>query len=379
MIGFPRSTAQQLLKRISAAGLAPPRELTVSVTSKCNLRCEHCWVECSPDRGAVQQVDAAALQSAIREFVALGGEEVCITGGEPLVHPNWPELLAVCCSQPGLRRVVLQTNATLIDGDTLTVFCEVGADKLFFQVSLDGCTEATHDLIRGPGSLRRALHGLRCLVEAGYGPRTTIAFTEMQHNFEEIPQLLELADNLGLDSVVGLPLIKSGNAKQSPLALMPTQEQYIDLLERYERHEVIHERYQKRGCFSAVEWMKGVPSSVHTGCCFLEKPYVTAAGMLFPCAMLQVNGYAGRGVFAQSLSDVIGEALPLWSDLMWVSKARLSQLSCIESCEGGAHCGGGCLARAYIPTGDLAAREDRCELRQAVYSWCARRKRSGEC
>jgi len=118
-------------------------------------------------------------------------------------------------------------------------------------------------------------------------------------------------------------------------------------------------------------------ASVHRGCRFLEQPYVTASGLLYPCALLQVDDFAGRGIYARSLAEMISDVLPLWSNLMAVSQARTTGMACIDRCAGGHHCGGGCLARAYLPESNLDGREDRCELRQAVYSWRARRKNPG--
>ena len=370
--------AHALISKITEAGLLPPKRLTVSLTTACNLQCRHCWLECPRVDQNPERVRLKLLQKLLQEFVDLGGEELCITGGEPLTHPDWLKILSACCTHPDIRRVTLQTNGTLLNEQIAGTFAGGEFCKLSVQISLDGCSETTHDLIRGSGSLKRAMHGLNCLVAAGLGPKTSVAFTEMRHNFAEIPQLFEFADHLGIASVVGLPLINSGCAEQSEIALLPTREQYLALLDRFDSDGVFRERYGRLGSFSALEWMRGVSASAHTGCRFLEKPYVSAAGLLFPCALLQVSGFAGHGVYERSLAEVIMAALPVWSDLMLVSRARTVDMACIESCAGGRHCGGGCLARAYLPDRDLAAREDRCELRQAVYSRRDQRKNPGQ-
>ena len=367
-----RGAAPCLDAELAAAGLLPPRTLSVAITSACNLSCRHCWLECGRDRRP-EQVDAAALGALISEFAGLGGEELVLTGGEPLCHPDWPALLAACCSQPGMRRVLLQTNATLIDAGLAATLGGDAFHKLAFQVSLDGCSAATHDLVRGAGSLAQALAGLRCLTAVGLGPRTTIAFTEMRHNLAEIPRLLELADQLGVARVVGQTLIESGSAAHNPALQRPSREQYLELLERFDADPGFRRRCRDRGSFPAIEWMVGAAGSTHTGCRFLEQPYVTAGGLLFPCALLQVEAFAGRGVYQRPLAEVIAAVLPVWAQLQQVSRTRTITLPCIAGCPGGRHCGGGCLARAYAHGGSLAAREDRCELRQGVYERCAGR------
>jgi len=355
---------------IVGAGLLPPRQLTLSLTSACNLQCQHCWIECSP-AGPVDQVGLSGLQGLVREFSLLGVTELCLTGGEPLLHPQWREILSACCQTPGIDKVVLQTNGTLISARVAKLLSAAPYAKLQFQVSLDGCSVATHDLIRGGGSLDLAMKGLRCLVDDGLAARTTLAFTEMQHNLHEVPVLLELADQLGLARVVGFPLIKAGSAGQSEMALPPTTEQYVALLERFASDELFRARYERIGSFPAIEWARGDSRAAHGGCRFMEKPYVTADGMVYPCALLQAKGFAGRGAYQRSLPEVIMDVLPAWEDLMRLSRMRLKEMACIDSCLGGLHCGGGCLARAYVPSGSLAAREDRCALRQQVYAWQA--------
>jgi len=367
-----------VLQGIAEAGLLPPRALTVAITSACNLSCEHCWVECSLTGISTTTVPLNALQQLVRQFIALGGDELCLTGGEPMTHPDWLELVLFCCHQPELRCLLIQTNATLLDVGTAKNLANNNLGKLSFQVSLDGCSATTHDLIRGPGSLQRAMQGLQALVAAGFGPRTAIAFTEMRHNFHEIQQLLEIAEQLDLAEVIGLPLIPCGSAERNPLTALPTPEQYLAFLEQFARDAELRRLYRRFGRFSAIEWAKGSASSCHVGCRFLEKPYLSARGLLYPCALLQVDGYAARDIYKRSLGEAIVTALPLWADLQRISQVRATAMDCLLDCCGARHCGGGCLARAYLPARNLAAREDRCELRRAVYAWCAQSKFHGE-
>ena len=370
--------SDQFLQQVAAVGLLPPRALTVAITSECNLNCEHCWLECSLPGAGASPVPVNTLKELVRQFIALAGEELCLTGGEPMTHPDWLELIQFCCRQPEVRCVVVQTNATLLDAGTVKDLAQNGLGKLSFQVSLDGCSATTHDLIRGHGSLQRAIQGLQALVAAGFGSRTTIAFTEMRHNFHEVPQLLETAEQLGVAAVIGLPLVPCGSAERNPLTNLPTAEQYLALLERFASDAELRRRYRRLGRFSAIEWAKGAAASSHLGCRFLEKPYLSARGLLYPCALLQVDGYAGRDVYERSLGAAILTVLPLWADLQRVSQARTTDLDCLTPCSGGRHCGGGCLARAYLPDRNLSAREDRCELRRAVYAWSASSKIHGE-
>lgn len=367
---YPTAPAD-LNRRIVERGLFPPRQLTLSITSACNLQCRHCWIECSP-AGAVKHVALSGVQKLLSELPALGVSELCLTGGEPLLHPHWCAILTACCQSPAINKVVLQTNGTLVSVEVARLLASDPYAKVQCQLSLDGCSAATHDLIRGDGSLALAMKGLDSLVAAGLAQRTSIAFTEMRDNIDEIPLLFERADQLGLARVVGFPLVKAGSAEGSDMTMPPTTEQYVALLELFKNDATFRHRYERIGSLPAIEWARGDSRAGHCGCRFLEKPYVTVDGRVYPCVLLQEAGFAGLGAYRRSLVEVILDTLPAWQDLMQVSRKRVTEMDCIESCLGGLHCGGGCLARAYITSGTLAAREDRCDLRKQVYAWKGR-------
>ena len=100
--------------KLIAAGLKMPKMVTLSMTNACNLRCSHCW----PDSGPLKRfspVPTRTLERLISEIACLGAEEICLAGGEPLIHPDWYAVLSHACRQTEIKQVTLQTNATLID------------------------------------------------------------------------------------------------------------------------------------------------------------------------------------------------------------------------------------------------------------------------
>jgi radical SAM protein with 4Fe4S-binding SPASM domain len=313
-------------------------------------------------------VPAAEVRRVVEEFLALGGEEICLTGGEPLTRPDWFELVSFISRQPSLRSLRLQTNAILLtrrDADALRFLSFEG---LSFQISLEGGTPATHDKIRGEGAFAAALAGLDCLVESGFGPKITINFTEMGHNMVEIPGLLYLADWFGVKEVVGSTLVPHGRASGSPFQ-PPLPAQYTDLLERYRDDAEFRRLYDKLGRFSAIEWWLGRDQGTSDCCSFVETLSLTADGRLFPCALLHSEAFAAPGAFERPLSETIAKAVPLWSGLLEACRHRAET---IETCRGWpakGHCGGGCPARAFLVHGDLGCPEDRCDLRRAVFGW----------
>ena len=110
-------------------GLRPPRALTLAITGICNLTCGHCLVEGGP-KAREPHVPADTVRRIVSEFAALGGEEIYITGGEPLLHPRWLDILTFCCEQQSFTSVVVQTNAALLGDARVRAMCALQFEGL---------------------------------------------------------------------------------------------------------------------------------------------------------------------------------------------------------------------------------------------------------
>ncbi len=354
---------------LAAKGLRLPKTLTLAITGACNLKCAHCWVEAGPS-GQAAHVPTAALRRLIREFAALGGAGIRLTGGEPLCHPDWLDLLQ-WARKLGFANLSLQTNAMLVDEKAAVALQGLDFPGLCLQVSLDGATASSHDLIRGQGAFAGALAGVRRLADRGLARRISLFFTEMQHNLLELPALLELAEALGVGSVTTGALVLCGRAAENNPAAPPDLGQYQRLLDAYQADPHFRARYAKLGTTAPLEWLTQKASAAQ-GCNFAENPYLTSSGMLFPCVLCHAEDYAVSGVWEKNLAAAFAEGAPLWSALLQTSRSRAAGISACRDCPEQATCGGGCMGRAWGSCGDFMATDDRCALRQAIL----RRKKS---
>lgn len=358
----------KVLDSIIRAGLRSPKVVTLMVTNGCNLSCLHCWPE-SRSCDTVPPVPTDTIRRLIGEFVLLGVEEICLTGGEPLTHPDWFEILDFSCRQSGLKRVRLQTNATLLTEVDIEALGSIDFKGLTVQVSLEGATAETNDRVRGPGSFEQAFRGLKFLAEAGLGQQVVVAFTETQHNFAEFPRLLRLLDGLGIGRLVSGTLVLGGRAAQTDQVAPPSPAQYRELLNLYHSDPQFRSRYKKLGNIAALEWFTGKSYPATEGCICIETPYINADGEMYPCLMLPIDKLAAKDVFHRPLDEVLLEVLPLWAELPDLNRRRSVELEACKNCPGRLHCAGGCMGRAYAATGDFMNVEDRCALRKSVYSW----------
>ncbi len=360
------SEAVEILVR---EGLRPPKTLTLSLTGACNLQCTHCWVDAGVTSSA-SHVPSKTLRRIIAEFADLGGEGVRFTGGEPLCHPDWLDLVRLARSL-GYGEISLQTNAMLITDRHAAVLAEHDFPGLVIQISLDGASPQTHDLVRGAGAFDAALAGIGRLAGAGLGPRLAVFFTEMRHNLHEIPELLQLCERLRVASVATGALVACGRAAEQGPVAPASLDQYQRLLDRFETDPRFRELYERFGTVAPLEWARS-ESQCSTGCTLVENPYLTPAGTLYPCLMCHADAYAVSAVHHKGLAASFAEGAPLWSSLLQISRRRARSLAQCQECPEARACAAGCMGRAWGSCGDLMAADDRCELRRAI----ARRKRS---
>lgn len=350
-------------------GLCPPKTLTLSITGCCNIACRHCWVDAGTAT-ATGHAPEPVLRRLITEFAAVAGTGIRLTGGEPLCHPGWLGLVRLARTT-GFSSITLQTNAMLVTDSEVSALRALDFPGLTIQVSLDGATAPAHDLVRGNGSHKAALEGIHRLVAGGLGPRLAIFFTEMRHNLAEIPALLELADDMSISSVTTGTLVRCGRAEDSAAVTPPDPAQFLELLDRYDSDPDFRERYDRIGTMAALEWRKATP---RTECCtFVENPYLTPDGTLFPCLLCHTPQFSVTGVFEKGLTAAFTEGAPLWSSLRQTSSHRADTLAGCQDCPERQACAGGCMGRAWGSCGDLRAPDDRCQARRAI----SRRKRPG--
>lgn len=184
-----------------------PARLWIYTNFHCNLACDYCAVGSSP-RTSPQLLPVAKIRSVVDEAVGEGFEELYLTGGEPLLHPELGEILGLATSA---LSTVLLTNATLLRATRLERLRPfAGHPHLVVQTSLDGADPITHDVHRGRGSFSRTLAGIATLVELGLTVR--VAMTATKENEGTIEEVAALLARLGVEKAnfVVRPLLQRG-------------------------------------------------------------------------------------------------------------------------------------------------------------------------
>lgn len=181
-----------------------PPHLSLELTTACNLRCRHCYRESDSTQSDFFPI--AELLKILAELKSLGLRTVELTGGEPLLHPNFLEILSFCADKFSLVGVL--SNGTILGKEVFEIYQSLG-DRLILSISLDGPDAESHDLRRGvSGSFHRTCNNLRVLTEAGLGVRVTMSVDE--GNFSLIEPTLLLARELGALAFSYSPVLPFG-------------------------------------------------------------------------------------------------------------------------------------------------------------------------
>ena len=342
-----------------------PRLIFWELTTGCNLRCIHCRASAtelmSPDD--LNYEECCEIIDQIAEYAPF---ILVLSGGEPL----WRRDVFDIARRAGEKniRVALATNGTLIDETMAQRIADAGIQRV--AVSLDGADPVTHDTFRGhQGAFEAAVRGIRFLKDVGMA--TQINTTVSHHNEHQLPEILKLAQDLGVDAFHMFLLVPVGCGLtiQDELAIHGEDSERI-LNWFYDRsldsnlelkatcaphyYRILHQR--RAEARRAGETLPELPShgmgAVTRGClagsavCFISH-----RGEVFPCGYLPVS--AGD-LHEQTFQDI------------WEHASIFNELRDTRNLKG--KCGicefknvcMGCRARAYGMTGDYLAEEPFC-------------------
>jgi len=169
------------------------------LTAGCNLACQHCWVapKYQANGGTGGHLDYELFALAIEEGLPLGLSSVKLTGGEPLLHPDFIRIVDLLREKE--LGLTIETNGILLT-KSIASYLKDKSTLRYISVSLDGAYADTHDAFRGVrGSYEKTVQSIKFLVGVGFHPQ--IIMSIHTGNVDEIEALVRLAENLGAGSV----------------------------------------------------------------------------------------------------------------------------------------------------------------------------------
>lgn len=181
----------------------------LSVTDKCNMRCFYCIPKGFTNFEEPEKwLTFEEVERLIGIFVDLGVRRVRLTGGEPLVRKNLPELAARLSAIPGIDDLSLSTNASLLS-EHASALKEAGVSRI--NVSLDSLQHERFKEITG-GKLQTVLDGLQAAKRAGLSPVKINVVAMKGLNDDEFESIVEycLENDFTLRFIETMPVGSTG-------------------------------------------------------------------------------------------------------------------------------------------------------------------------
>jgi GTP 3',8-cyclase len=175
----------------------PLRNLRLSVTDRCNLRCSYCMPE--PDYVWLPRSELLSFEEltrVVRVFCSVGVDHVRLTGGEPLLRQELPELVRRLAAEPGVRDLALTTNGVLL-ADLAGQLRTAGLTRV--TVSLDTLSPERFRALTRRDEHARVLAGIAAVRDSGWKGLKLDAVVMRGQNDDELLPLLAFAKEQGAE------------------------------------------------------------------------------------------------------------------------------------------------------------------------------------
>lgn len=278
------------------------REVIISITNRCNLRCRMCDIP----RHREAECASEDWRRAISDAAALGAKTVVFSGGEPLLREDIFELIA-CVKSKGMG-ACLTSNGLLINGDVARRFRDLGVDVV--NVSVEG-PRSIHDALRGEGAFEKAIRALEHLRQ--HKVESTIATMVSSHNYAHLKEVVGLAKTCGATTIKFQPFstIFLDAAKDTKGFFVPASSR--------EELETIMEEVAQLCLDSGIAtnprgYLAGIPAYLtgglrqrQAGCnaLFASCP-INSRGQIYPCWVLTHKQYLIGDIRREGLASAWG-------------------------------------------------------------------------
>jgi MoaA/NifB/PqqE/SkfB family radical SAM enzyme len=202
--------------------LGAPLYVAWQVTNECNLACLHCIEESGPGKAFHDELSDEQVFRVLDQMIDLEVPYLSFSGGEPMVHPRFFDMVEYVCARNGQLKV--ETNGHYLNPENCARLKKLGVKAV--QVSLDGASRETFNRMRVRGDFDLTVQGIKNLRAAGVP--IEINYSPTSFNAHEIGSAVDLAAELGAYSFYTGRTMYTGNAVKTWQKMAPTEAQYGD-------------------------------------------------------------------------------------------------------------------------------------------------------
>lgn len=228
-----------VMKGLGLYGVTVPQKLPApflvvwNFTNMCNLRCLHCYQRA--DKPLPNELTLREKLRVVDELDRAGVAAVALSGGEPTIHPHFYDVVRELASR-GIYVAVATNGWAFADIEKLRKAKRLGLR--YVEVSVDSANPKRHDYFRGvSGAWKRAVKALENAVKLGVNHAMATTITKI--NIDEVEDILDLAESIGVKRVIFFNFVPVGRGKEN---------MWLDLdpLEREEFLRTIYKEMRRR-------------------------------------------------------------------------------------------------------------------------------------
>jgi MoaA/NifB/PqqE/SkfB family radical SAM enzyme len=256
----------------------------------CNFHCEHCCITKLRRKPGERCFTINDVKELSRQADEMGLGHIVITGGEPLVFPDFDDLVRAI--DPQKFYITSDTNGWFLDDARARHLKSIGLDKI--QLSLDSLSAAEHDLFRRkPGSHERAMRAIDASLNAGLNIILATVVTRQRVRSQEFMDFLEFAKGKGVAVFV---------TYAKPVG---DWEGNVDVLVTKDDMDYVRELEKQYNVFTHLTPSYGL----NLGCIAVKRMVsITKYGDVMPCPYIHVS--LGN-FFEEPLKDIIERGMKI--------------------------------------------------------------------
>ncbi|NMB70895.1 MAG: radical SAM protein [Bacteroidales bacterium] len=353
LIGFPKKEAKRKIwdKILQVpCTLNAPKSVMWYITQKCNLRCQHCFLEgCPKASHEFSEEDAKRLMD---ELGRMGVLYLSLSGGEPFMRKDLFRLIEYASSY-GMR-VDIASNGTLIDKDMVK---KIASSHVFqVQVSIDGLEKVHNSFRANNEAFKASAEAVRRMLDEGI--MVTISHTVRKGLVGEAEKVIDWAVGMQCAGIKIIPFYPVGRGEKKAAQYVLTKEDIVQL------HGMISEKRKLAPAgfeiYTEMDYLiplKGLTEQSRFMFCPAGKETLAVFpdGTLYACPFLTTFP---AGKWPEDTIENVWFHSPVLSMLRGITAAQVAG-KCRE-CENRTICGGGCRAFAYYSGSAIDGSDPYC-------------------
>lgn len=329
--------------------------ITLLLTNSCNFQCVHCFYGAGYKE--TKNLDVTdKLVDFLKWYKSFGGNNICLTGGEPLLHPHIKQIIKIVKSI-GYETVDVLTNGSLITEELAIFFAD---NNVNIQVSVDG-TEDVFEKMRLGANYGSVIQGIRNFKK--YSNNINLSFVPTKINYKSWPMVVDLAKRMNIN-LIHLPFLENaGRAAQNDLQL--NEEEFFSFLEN-----LIDSYYMgKYGNVHIyfIDEMEGRLKNNITNCngrcsALNDNLAIDYKNDLYPCSEL-INSK-----FKISNLDTLTDYSSIYKnrDVNGIISFNSNRHDDCKNCFYNLYCAGGCRLNAYL-NGNIDGLDPNCKYTKYIF------------